>query len=129
MFVVGTGRAGTSILHELLALDPAHRVPLTWELLHPGDAVGPGADDARRAGHAVHAFWADVQPDYATMHHNDGDEPNECIFATMLEFLSDQWGGTYQVPSLLHVHARPGPLRRLPLPPPRAADPAAQGPA
>jgi hypothetical protein len=99
VFVVGTGRAGTSILHELLALDPAHRVPLTWELLHPGDAIGPGAEDARRAGHAVHASWADVQPDYATMHHNDGDEPNECIFATMLEFLSDQWGGTYQVPS------------------------------
>jgi hypothetical protein len=33
------------------------------------------------------------------MHHNDGDEPNECIFVTMLEFLSDQWGGTYEIPT------------------------------
>jgi hypothetical protein len=33
------------------------------------------------------------------MHRNDGEEPNECIFATMLEFLSDQWGGTYPVPT------------------------------
>jgi hypothetical protein len=99
VFVVGTGRAGTSILHELLALDPAHRVPLTWELFHPAEALGGDADAARAAGHDAHAFWADVQPAYATMHHNDGDEPNECIFATMLEFLSDQWGGTYEIPT------------------------------
>lgn len=98
VFVVGTGRSGTSILHELLALDPANRTPATWELLHPGEAIGADADTARRLGHAVHAFWADLQPAYETMHHNHGDEPNECIFATMLEFLSDQWGGTYEVP-------------------------------
>jgi hypothetical protein len=97
VFVVGTGRAGTSILHELLALDPSSRVPLTWELLHPGEALHD--DSARTVGHDVHAFWADLQPVYESMHHNDGDEPNECIFATMLEFLSDQWAGTYEVPS------------------------------
>lgn len=101
VFVVGTARSGTSILHELLALDPDSRVPLTWELLHPGEAIGPPevAEAARRAGHDVHAGWADLQPAYETMHHNHGDEPNECIFATMLEMLSDQWGGTYEVPS------------------------------
>jgi hypothetical protein len=98
-FVVGTARSGTSILHELLALDERSRVPLTWELLHPGEALGPDADRARRAGHDVHAAWADFQPAYETMHHNDGDEPNECIFATMLEFLSDQWAGTYEIPT------------------------------
>lgn len=102
VFVVGTGRSGTSITHELLALDPRSRVPATWELLHPGDLASPrglGAAAARRAGHDVHAFWADVQPAYEAMHHNAGDEPNECIFATMLDFLSDQWGGTYEVPT------------------------------
>ena len=99
VFVVGTARSGTSILHELLALDPDTRVPLTWELLHPGEAIGPDAEAARVAGHQVHAAWADLQPAYESMHHNHGDEPNECIFATMLEFLSDQWGGTYEVPS------------------------------
>ena len=35
VLIVGTGRSGTSILHELLAQDPAHRVARTWELLHP----------------------------------------------------------------------------------------------
>jgi hypothetical protein len=101
VFVVGTARSGTSILHELLALDPDTRVPLTWELLHPGEAVGPApeVEAARLVGHQVHASWADLQPAYESMHHNHGDEPNECIFATMLEFLSDQWAGTYEVPS------------------------------
>ena len=102
MFVIGTGRSGTSIMHELLALDPRSRTPATWELLHPGDLSSPrglGADAARTLGHQVHAFWADVQPAYESMHHNHGDEPNECIIATMLEFLSDQWGGTYEVPT------------------------------
>lgn len=101
VFVVGTGRSGTSILHELLALDPGNRVPLTWELLHPGEAVGSPDEQARAraAGDAVHRAWGDLQPAYETMHHNAGDEPNECIFATMLEFLSDQWGGTYEIPT------------------------------
>ncbi len=98
VFVVGTGRSGTSILHELLALDPDNRTPKTWELLHPGEVLGADREQARRLGHDVHAFWADLQPAYDTMHHNHGDEPNECILATMLEFLSDQWGGTYEVP-------------------------------
>jgi len=98
VFVVGTGRSGTSILHELLALDPANRTPLTWELLFPGEVLGD-TTAVRRVGHDVHAFWADLQPAYESMHHNDGEEPNECIFLTMLEFLSDQWGGTYEVPS------------------------------
>jgi hypothetical protein len=88
-------RSGTSILHELLACDPAHRAPLTWELLHP--AHGPG--EAEMWGDATHSIWHDVQPEYEAMHHNAGDLPNECIFATMNEFLSDHWGGCHEVPS------------------------------
>ncbi|MCX5738491.1 MAG: sulfotransferase, partial [Proteobacteria bacterium] len=35
LFITGLPRTGTSILHELLAQDPAHRVPLAWEVRHP----------------------------------------------------------------------------------------------
>ena len=41
----------------------------------------------------------DVQPEYETMHANSGHLPNECIFITMHEFLSDHWGGQHVVPS------------------------------
>jgi hypothetical protein len=95
VFVIGMARSGTSILHELLWKDPAVRAPLTWELLHPGQA----RDQFRALGDAEHQFWHDVQPEYEAMHHNDGDLPNECIFATMNEFLSDHWGGVHEVPS------------------------------
>lgn len=95
VFVVGMARSGTSILHELLWKDPANRAPLTWELLLP--AADP--EVARPVADAEHRFWHDVQPEYEAMHHNDGELPNECIFATMNEFLSDHWGGVHEVPS------------------------------
>src|SRR5690242_12132976 len=41
LFVVGPPRTGTTILLELLALDPTLRAPLAWQALHPL----PEADD------------------------------------------------------------------------------------
>ena len=97
VFVVGSPRSGTSILHELLALDPAHRAPAMWEMLHPVEAL---AGDALRAvGDAETTWWHDLQPEYEAMHANAGDLPNECIFITTHEFLSDHWGGCHNVPT------------------------------
>ena len=68
-----------------------------WEMLHPAAAL---ADEAMRPlGDAEVRLWPDLQPEYAAMHHNAGDLPNECIFITMNEFLSDHWGGCHVVPS------------------------------
>lgn len=33
--IVGMGRTGTTILYDLLAQDPAHRAPLSWEVDFP----------------------------------------------------------------------------------------------
>lgn len=97
VFVVGSPRSGTSILHELLACDPASRCPLMWEMEHPVEAL---AGDALRAvGNAETTFWHDVQPEYETMHANSGELPNECIYMTLHEFLSDHWSGCHVVPS------------------------------
>jgi len=110
VFIVGTPRSGTSILHELLALDDAHRSPLTWEVLHPveslsgwgsgaGSEAGPRVSGSMvRLGDDQMQFWHDIQPAYETMHHNAGHLPTECIFITMNEFLSDQWSGCHVVP-------------------------------
>ena len=97
IFVVGSPRSGTSILHELLALDPANRSPLMWEMEHPIEALA--GEELRGVGDAVTTFWHDLQPEYETMHANSGDLPNECIFITLHEFLSDHWGGCHVVPS------------------------------
>ncbi|WP_101758836.1 sulfotransferase [Oceanicoccus sp. KOV_DT_Chl] len=35
LFVLGLPRTGTTILYELLAQDPAHRAPMSWEVSQP----------------------------------------------------------------------------------------------
>jgi hypothetical protein len=102
IFVTGTGRSGTSILHELLAQDPRHRVLLSWEALHP--CPPPEArsyhDDPRiRAADREVRLWEHIAPIYRTMHENGGRVPQECIYLTAHEFASDLLSGSYSVPS------------------------------
>ena len=47
LFVAGAPRTGTTLLHGLLATDPAHRAPLGWELLRP--LPPPDPDPEKRA--------------------------------------------------------------------------------
>jgi hypothetical protein len=35
VFIIGLGRTGSTILHDILAQDPASRAPLTWEVTYP----------------------------------------------------------------------------------------------
>jgi hypothetical protein len=104
IFVTGLARSGTSILHELLAQDPALRAPLTWELLYPRATGDPG-DRPERADADV-TFWNAVTPEYQTMHENRGDAPNECILGTMSVFASDYWSGGHDVPEYARWLAR-----------------------
>lgn len=97
IFVVGAPRSGTSILHELLACDPETRAPAMWEMLHPVESLAD--ESALPIADATVRFWHDLQPEYESMHANSGALPNECIFITMNEFLSDQWSGCHVVPS------------------------------
>ncbi|MDH4168958.1 MAG: sulfotransferase [Acidimicrobiia bacterium] len=98
VFVVGTARSGTSILHELLGCDPDNRLPTTWEVLHPVEAAR-GQTEMAAIGDGEVTLWHDLQPEYQAMHLNGGELPTECIFLTMNEFLSDQWGGCHRIPS------------------------------
>ncbi len=97
VFIVGSPRSGTSILHELMASDPATRAPAMWEMQHPVDAVE--GHDRSELGDMVTRFWHDVQPEYETMHANSGHPPNECIFITLHQFLSDHWSGCHVAPT------------------------------
>jgi hypothetical protein len=112
VLVVGTGRSGTSILHELLAQDPAHRVARTWELLHPcppPERATYATDPRVAAADQEYTFWHLVTPEYQTMHENGGDVPNEDPLIDMLQFASDHFMGTYPVPSYGRWLARSDP--------------------
>jgi hypothetical protein len=100
LFITGLPRTGTSILHELLAQDPAHRVPLHWEVRHP--APPPGADDdAARVARAERQvqLWNHVVPEYRVMHELGAKLPVECIQLTAHSFRSEELMGRHQVPS------------------------------
>jgi hypothetical protein len=109
VLIVGTGRSGTSILHELLAQDPAHRVARTWELLHPcppPERATYVTDPRVAAADQEYRFWHLIAPEYETMHENGGDVPNEDPLIDMLEFASDHLMGSYPVPSYSRWLAR-----------------------
>ena len=102
VFVVGSPRTGTSILHELLACDPDARAPAMWEMLYscpPPETATYDVDPRIEAADREVTLWADVVPEYQTMHENSGRLPNECIFIFTHEFASDHFGGCHDAPS------------------------------
>jgi len=65
LFIVGLSRSGTTILHELLAQDPAHRSLETWEARYPCPPPIPGLrerDPRSRRAHRELTFWHQLVP-------------------------------------------------------------------
>jgi hypothetical protein len=99
LVITGPPRSGTSILFELLALDPKARAPLAWEGLHP--VPWSGATEAARQTMAEceQEFWADVQPEFATIHELRSDLPVECVTLTLPSFTGGHWGMIANMPN------------------------------
>lgn len=102
IFVCGLGRSGTTVLHELLSEDPAHRVPQLWEMWHsvPPPETDTYTSDPRiaMADREIN-LTAKIDLDFSSMHVNGGNKPNECIFIFGLQFLGDFFVGQYNLPS------------------------------
>lgn len=97
IIVTGPGRSGTTILFELLALDPGLRSVLATEAAHPVPEVDdPAAILAMTE--CEQELWADVQPEYASIHEHRSDLPVECIHAMMPSFASFMWWITADIP-------------------------------
>ncbi|MCI0635235.1 MAG: sulfotransferase, partial [Actinobacteria bacterium] len=89
VFVVGPPRSGTTILHELLALDPQLRAPLAWEALYP--LRGMSAERRRELAECEQELWADIHPEFMTMHELASYLPCECHHFVMYDFASPYW--------------------------------------
>jgi hypothetical protein len=98
LFVVGPPRTGTTILLELLALDPQLRAPYAWEALHPLRAEGD-AERRRELSESEQEFWSDIHPDFMTMHELASDLPCECVHFLMYDFAGPYWTMQYDTPS------------------------------
>jgi hypothetical protein len=107
--IVGQGRTGTTILHELLATDPATRVPLTWEVDHPVPPPETATYDTDPRIAEVDQILAGVDlvlPGFQQMHPMGAQLPQECVRITASDFRSMIFPTQYRVPSyakwLLH---------------------------
>jgi hypothetical protein len=102
IFITGLPRTGTTILHELLMLDPDNRVPLHWEVRSPCPApeAASYATDARiaRAEDELQ-LWNEIVPEYRAMHELGARIPVEDIQITPPTFVSDELMGRHIVPS------------------------------
>jgi hypothetical protein len=96
--VTGPARSGTSILFELLWLDPALRGPTAWEALHPLPRRDP-RDGGERLhwSEAEQELWADVQPEFAAIHELRSDLPVECVTLTLPCFCGTHWAMIVQL--------------------------------
>lgn len=107
--VLGPPRTGTTILFDVLAQDPANRVPLTWEV----DQPWPPPDTATYASDPrideVDAKLANVDlliPGFRAMHDMGARLGQECVRITAADFRSMIFSTQYRVPEyqrwLLH---------------------------
>jgi Sulfotransferase family len=99
IFIVGLPRSGTTLLHALLAVDPEHRAPLTWEVMSPsppnGDDVARRIREARRSLSSLR--W--LAPTFECVHATGAQLPQECVSLMSPSFMSDQFDTMYNVPS------------------------------
>jgi len=100
--IVGQARTGTTILHDLLAQDPANRVPMTWEVDRPCPAPETATYDTDPRIAEVDERLAGTElliPGFRNMHPMGARLPQECVRITGSEFRSVIFGTQYRVPS------------------------------
>jgi len=100
--ITGLPRSGSTLLHGLLAQDPANRVPRTWEMLTPSPPPERNTyeSDPRIAMTERQLRWFDrLAPDFKKIHAMGARLPEECVPILSHSFLSPQFCSMYVVPS------------------------------
>lgn len=101
IFVMGMGRTGTTILHELLAQDPVNRAPLLNEMISPSPESRRYSGGLSKLGvaDAYAKIYDEIDPSWITKHESAGDLPNECSYMMNHEFMGTTFFGSYNVVS------------------------------
>jgi hypothetical protein len=80
--VVGMPRTGSTILHDILAQDPASRAPLTWETMFPSPPPEPETFETDPRIEACEATFPGVElqiPAFKAMHPMGARLSQECV--------------------------------------------------
>ena len=91
LVITGPARSGTTILFELVGLDPELRTPIASDVLHPVVSAGLTDHDRRAMTEPEQELWADVQPEFDAIHELRSDLPVECITISAPSFAGSHW--------------------------------------
>jgi hypothetical protein len=97
LFIVGLPRTGTTLLHMLLAQDPANRVPRTWEVMHPSPAEGDERCRTNKTAREL-AWMERLAPGFRAMHPLAPELPQECVAIDSHTLQSYEFQSTHYVP-------------------------------
>jgi len=99
VFIVGLPRSGTTLLHILLAADPANRAPLTWEVMSPSPPTSKDREQRIRQAERNLAALRWLAPTFETVHTTGAQLPQECVSLMSPTFMSDQFDTMYNMPT------------------------------
>ncbi|MFO0688489.1 MAG: sulfotransferase [Myxococcota bacterium] len=102
LFIVGLPRTGTTLLYGLLAEDPAHRAPLSWEVddpCPPAETATYHSDPRIERTQKRFDQVNQLAPGFQAIHPVGALMPQECIVTTASEFMSIRFQMCFDVPS------------------------------
>ena len=102
VFIIGMPRTGTTILHDILAQDPANRAPITWEVMFPSPP--PRAQtfttDPRIAVAAATFPDRDREiPEFKAIHPMGAELSQECVVMMGEAMITPLFHNQFRVPS------------------------------
>jgi hypothetical protein len=102
VFIIGLPRTGTTILHDILAQDPANRVPMTWETMFPSPPpetarfeTDPRIDTCEATFPAIDAMI----PGFKAMHPMGARLSQECVTMMGEAMCTPLFHNQFRVPS------------------------------
>jgi hypothetical protein len=105
IFLIGLPRTGSTILHDLLAQDPANRVPLTWEChwMSPPPERATCETDPRIARCEEHFERTSraLIPEFQALHEMGARLAQECVMLNAFDFQSIIFANQFRIPSYL----------------------------
>jgi hypothetical protein len=102
LFVVGPPRSGTTIFHDLLAMDPDNRIPLSWEASYP---LPPPETASYRTDPRIAKVQADLDrvdqlvPEFKKMHPMGAERAQECVSLVSHDLTSMIYYVQFNVPT------------------------------
>lgn len=102
VFILGFGRSGTTILHEVLSQDDQFRSVRRWEAMYPcppPEAASYETDRRIAPTEKLVELVHEIAPEWRSMHAWGADLPVEDIEFTYGAFFSEVWPTSFHVPS------------------------------